>query len=359
MRNRQMLPIMTILPIFQIILLSFAANYEVKNLNLAVLDRDMSQSSRQLTARFEGAGFFRLQAPVFSEREADNLLNKEKADLVLFIPAGFEKDLLSGNKGALQLQINAMNNVKASMSNFYAGSIIAGFNQDLRLRAGAQSVQNSPYTLIEPVPNNWYNPTLNYKTLMVPGILAEILSLLIIVLCALNIVREKEIGTMEQLNVTPVRKYQFILGKLIPFWIIGHVIFWLGLLAGVWIFDIPVLGNLWLLEAFIAVYLLVPLGIGFLISTTADTQQQALFVSFFFIMIFILMCGLFTPAENMPRWATIINVANPVKYIVEVNRLLLLKGTGIQVVGPLIAWMAGYAVLVNLLAVWRYKKKAA
>jgi ABC-2 type transport system permease protein len=191
---------------------------------------------------------------------------------------------------------------------------------------------------------------------MLPGIVAEVMTLIIILICALNVVREREIGTIEQLNVTPLKKYEFILGKLIPFWVIGHFIFWAGIALGKIFFNIPMVGSLGLLELFLAIFLFVPLGIGLFISTAVETQQQALFTSFFFIILFILMCGLFTPVETMPDWAQYINQLNPLKYFVEVNRLILLKGSGLKEIYPFIAKMIIYGIGINLLAIWRFKK---
>jgi ABC-2 type transport system permease protein len=191
---------------------------------------------------------------------------------------------------------------------------------------------------------------------MLPGIVAEVMTLIIILICALNVVREREIGTIEQLNVTPLKKHEFILGKLIPFWVIGHFIFWAGIALGKIFFNIPMVGSLGLLELFLAIFLFVPLGIGLFISTAVETQQQALFTSFFFIILFILMCGLFTPVETMPDWAQYINQLNPLKYFVEVNRLILLKGSGLKEIYPFIAKMIIYGIGINLLAIWRFKK---
>lgn len=355
LRNKQLLPMMTILPIFQIILLSNAASYDIKNLNLAIWDMNHSNMSFKLKEKFTGSGFFSLKHQINSQKQADNLLLKDEVDLILVIPENFEKELVSNNNSSLQFQINALNNTKAGITNNYASTIVSEFfspsNADVKIKTDFNTTSR-----IIPVTNYWYNTTLDYKTIMVPGIVAEIMTFIIILLCALNIVKEKEIGTIEQLNVTPIKKYEFIIGKLVPFWIIGHFIFWTGLIMGKLIFDIPIVGNPLLLELFLAIFLLVPLGFGLLISTIVDTQQQGLFISFFFIIIFILMCGLFTPTETMPKWAQIINIINPIKYIVEINRMLLLKGSGLSVIYPYILGMLGYGIVINGLAVKMYKK---
>ena len=354
-RNRELLPLITVVPLMQVILLSFAANFEFENLNLTIWDQDKSAISYRLASKYTSSGYFNLVGHVDNQETVDNMFFKDETDVVLVIPAGFDQDYEKEGSAGVQFQINAINNMKGGIAGQYAQAILRDYTMELGIeRTGPLDPQLSQQ--IFSVTNFWYNPDLNYKTIMVPGILAEITCLLILVLSALNIVKEKEIGTIEQLNVTPIKKHEFILGKLIPFWLIGHVIFWVGLIFGQLIFSFPIEGNLLYMELFLAVFLAVPLGFGFLISTLAQTQQQALFISFFFVIVFILMCGLFTPVEAMPQWAQDINVINPIAYIVEVNRLVLLKGSGLDIVGPVIGKMIVYALIINGLAVLNYRK---
>lgn len=355
LRSKFMIGLMTGLPIMQLIILSYAANYDIKHLKVYMIDMDLSPSSRLIANTLEGSRFFDFQGYTFSQKQAFDALDKDKADIVIEVPHDFEKNLVKENHAEVQILINAINNQKAGLASGYVQSILQEVNKNIRSEwLGVNSGQVP--SQIDVVPVNWYNPTLDYPTLMVPGILAELLSLLTILLTALNIVKEKEIGTLEQMNVTPVSKFQFIMGKLLPFWVIGHIIFWTGLSAGRIIFGIPILGSLWLLEGFLSIYLFVVLGIGLFISNLAETQQQAMFVAFFFIMAFILLCGLFTPAENMPQWAQWLNIINPVYYFVEVNRLVLIKGSGFKIIAPIMGEMAFYAVAINSLAIWRYRK---
>lgn len=353
-RNRQMLPMVTIMPVLQVILLSFAANYEIRHLRLAVVDADHTSTSRQLAQTFTASGFFELSGYAPSSEKAFRLLQEDEADIVLEIPQHFDRDLTREHYATVMVELNAVNSQKAGVSGAYAQSIIAGFNDRIRLDLRGTTGGNA--YRIEPAVSNWYNPLLNYKTLMVPGILGIMVSILIMIVSAMNIVREKEIGTIEQLNVTPVKKYQFILGKLLPFWVVGHVIFWVGILAGIVIFHVPFEGSPLVLELFLAVYLPVVLGLGLFISTLVDTQQQAMFVAYFFILIFVLMSGFMTPIENMPDWAQQADVVNPVRYLVEVNRLVLLKGASLHEIGPYCLRMVGYGIVINALAVWRYRK---
>jgi ABC-2 type transport system permease protein len=210
--------------------------------------------------------------------------------------------------------------------------------------------------VIEVVPSNWFNPYMNYRLFMVPGILAILVTMIGGYMSALNIVKEKETGTIEQINVTPIRKHHFIIGKLIPFWIIGLVVFSLGLIVGWAVYGVVPSGSLALLYFFLALYLLAVLGIGLLISTYTETQQQAMFISFFFVMIFILMSGLFTSVNSMPGWARIISWLNPVTYFIEVMRMVVLKGSGLRHILPHVGVVFIFVVVFNTWAVINYKK---
>jgi ABC-2 type transport system permease protein len=191
---------------------------------------------------------------------------------------------------------------------------------------------------------------------MVPGILVLLVTMVTLFLSGMNIVREKEIGTLEQINVTPIKKHQFIIGKLLPFWILGMSILTIGLFIAKLVFNTPMVGSLLLLYGFTSIYILLVLGIGLFISNFTDTQQQAMFIAWFFMVIFILMSGLFTPIESMPKWAQAITEFNPVKYFVEVMRMVMLKGSTFMDILPQFAKTLVYALIINSLAVWRYQK---
>ncbi len=362
-RNKTMLPLLLVMPVFQMLLLSYAANYEVKNLLLSVVDADFSPASRQLTAKFDASGYFKTQI-VANTQEADTDMSSDKADLILEIPNGFERNLVREGTTSIALTANAINATKAGLGMGYAQNIIRNFNQEFAEKWAPRlvSLESAAATTPAPQPiqviySNWYNPKLDYKTFMVPGILGEIVALIICFLTALNIVRERELGTIEQLNVTPVQKWQFILGKLLPFWMLSLVMMTVGLTVGKLVFDIPMLGSLWLVFGYTATFTPCMLGLGFLISNFADSQQQAMFTAWFFILIFILMCGLFTPVESMPQWAQTLNTINPIAYFVAFMRLVLLKGATFQDIQQNYFSVLTYAIAVNALAVWTYKKR--
>jgi ABC-2 type transport system permease protein len=354
-RHRVMLPMIFIMPIVQLLVLSNAADFEVRNVYLHVLDRDQSTLSRQLVGKFAASRHFQIVRHSFSPQAGREDLASNTADIVLDIPPHFEKDLRRGRSATLHLSANAINATKAGLGQAYAQAIIRDFNQQVRaawIGLPAQPVQGR----IDVPAQFWYNPALSYKAFMVPGILVMLVTLVGMFLSGINIVKEKEIGTIEQINVTPIHKVQFIIGKLLPFWIIANVELALGLAFGRWVFHIPVEGSLWVVFGFAAVYLLAVLGLGLFISTITETQQQAMLVSYFFLVVFILMSGLFTQIENMPSWAQKITWFNPVAYFIEVMRMVLLKGSGwYEIRGHLLA-VAGLAVGINLLAILNYRK---
>ncbi|MCF8243808.1 MAG: ABC transporter permease [Saprospiraceae bacterium] len=358
-RNKAILPMMTVLPIVQLILLSYAANNEVKNVNIVLIDQDHSSYSRLLVSKVQVSDHFTIVAAVPSHKQGDDLLQGGEADVVLTIPPNFERDFIKQKGAGIQVLVNAINGQQATVGAGYLGNILQSFNQEIGLDAMPKlaSQRTQPPPTISITYSNWYNPELNYKYFMTPGILGELVTILIMVLTAMNVVREREIGTIEQINVTPIRKWQFILGKMIPFLFVGLLLLTVGLTAGKLLFDIPIEGSLWVVFAYCLLNLSAVLGMGLLISNMVDTQQQAMFVAFFFVLIFILMSGLFTPIESMPKWAQYLAVPNPVAHFVDVMRKVLLKGSGFADVAYQFRVTAVMAVVFNVLAVVSYRKQ--
>jgi len=353
-RNRSILPILFVMPVVQIFLLSYAANFEIKNLKVFAVDQDKSTYSRQLLEKLNASDYFQLSGSTQDMREAYRAVELNQADLVLHLPVGFEKDLLRQEAVDVQLLINAIDGTKAGLANAYTSAVLQDFNQDISTELADVSVLGGAGIQIDQ--RFWYNPELNYQHFMVPGILVLLVTLIAVFLTGLNIVREKEIGTIEQLNVTTIRKHEFIIGKLLPFLIIALIEFTVGLLIARFHFEVPFEGSLLVVYLFAVLYLLLVLGIGMLISTITETQQQAMFISWFFLVIFILMSGLFTPIENMPDWAQVITQFNPVSYFVKIMRMVLLKGSGFAEVAPLFVVVGIYALVINALAIWNYRK---
>lgn len=350
-----MLPFIFIVPIVQMIVLIYAANLEMKELRLFTVDLDLSETSRKLRSEFTASPFFNDKGTGFSVVEGEEMLLNDKADLILVFNNGFGTKLRKESQADVQLLINAINTTKAGLVFAYSEAIVRAFNQDIRLEwmglSEAKMSQNIDVTY-----SYWYNQELNYKIFMLPGILVILVTIIGMFLTAMNLVREKEMGTAEQINVTPVRKYQLIIGKLLPFWVIAMFELAFGLTIGRIFFHLPVLGNPLVLFSFAAVYLMAVLGIGLLLSTMADTQQQVMFLAFFFMLTFILMSGIFTPVESMPAWAQKVNIINPFAYFMRVVRMILLKGSGFNDIRHEFISMLVYAMGILGLAIWRYRK---
>ncbi len=351
-----MLPIIIIVPVVQLIILVHAATMEMKHIELYVVDKDLSASSKKLINKFSGSPFFIISDIGFSINEAESAMKKNKTDVILNIPPDFERSLLSGNSSDLQLLIDGINGMKAGLINAYASAVITGFSNQIFKEQGMEALVNTGMKTINTKYSFWYNTMLNFKFYMVPGILVILVSMIGLFLTALNIVREKETGTIEQINVTPVKKYQLLAGKLVPFWIIALFELGFGLILGKILFKIPVEGSIVLLFSFAGVFLLAVLGIGLLISTMANTQQQVMFMVFFFMLTFILMSGIFTPEESMPYWAQKVNLLNPFSYFMRVIRMILLKGSGFKDILRDFTAITIYSILILSTAIWRYRK---
>jgi ABC-2 type transport system permease protein len=357
-RNKTMIPMIFFLPFVQLIILVNAATMDMRNINMIIVDNDMSSSSRKLGEKFSQSPFFTLVKQCFSSREAEDEMLVNATDMILIIPDGFEQQLYKQEGSPLQVQVDAINGMTAGLISSYASQIINVFNLEFLATSGRNALVNLNPKSIMIDYSYWYNSELEFKYYMVPGILAILLTIIGMFLASLNLVREKEIGTIEQINVTPIRKVQFIIGKLVPFWIIAMFELALGLGLGKLLFDIPIEGNLLLLFAYATLYLVAVLSIGLFISTLSQTQQQAQFLNFFVLVTFVMMSGIFTPTESMPHWAQELNRINPMAYFIKVNRMILLKGSGFSDIAGEFATMAIMAVTLNALAIWRYRKIA-
>lgn len=342
-------------PVVQMLILVPAVTFELKNVNLCIIDRDLSAESRELTRRLEGSGFFNVTFSTFSEKEANNILHKDASDLIIHIPAGFGNKIGKGGPGNLLVSANAINPANAQLSWAYLNGVIRDFTDDV-MKGKKFKIQGKSSGVVQITNRYWYNEMLNYKFYMLPGILGILVLAIGFILAGLNLVKEKESGTMEQINVSPVKKYQLISAKIIPFLVIGLIDIALGLAIGKIAFKIPFEGSITLLFFCSAIYLLAALGLAIFVSTFSATQQQFMFTAFFFMIIFILMSGIFTPLESMPEWAQKINLINPVTYIMRINRMIMLKGTGFQEIRSEISALSLIALVSVTLAVYRYRK---
>jgi ABC-2 type transport system permease protein len=344
------------IPVIQLLILSNAATFDVPRAKLLVIDEDRTPASAQIIQRLDGSGRFAVVGVQPTEAGIEQAFLDREARVLLRVPHGFARDLARDRQASVALAVDAEDGATAGILQTAAQAIIA----DAAREVGGSDV--TALTVRTPTldvrGSQWFNPTRNYKHFMVPGLLVSLTSIIGLLLTSQNIVREKELGTIEQLNVTPLTRTQFLLGKLLPFWILGLVIFTIGLTVGKLAFGIPTRGPVPLVFVSAAIYLVVVLGIGLFISTIARTQQQVMFVAFFLLLLFLLLSGIFTPLESAPVWAQRIAAVNPVKYFVFIMRTVLVRGGGLAEVGPTMAGLALAGVGVMALAVRQYDKRS-
>ena len=359
-RDRATLAQVMIFPIVQLLILSNAATFAIRDTPTYVVDLDRTSVSRGLVERLTASGHFRILGASASADLADEALLAGRVTMAVIIPHDFERSLVRTGRAAVELSLNAEKGSAAGIVNAYATRILASYSSELTARfhpSGRTAITAVPR--IEAGVRSWYNPTLNYQHYMVPAILVALVTLIGTLLTAQNIAREKELGTLEQLNVTPITRGQFIAAKLLPFWVLALLELGLGLLVGVGVFGVPMRGSLLLLFGVAAVYLAVALGIGLWISTLVETQQQAMFVTFFIMNVYLLMSGLFTPIDSMAPWVQLVSQLNPVRHFVTISRAVLVKGAGLTEIAQPFALLAAYAVVVLTFAVRQYKKRLA
>lgn len=354
-RDKAMLFILMVVPLIQLIILAYAATFELKDAEFHLVDHDQSTASSRLANNFEATGYFTLIGQSFNDEQGIEDILANRAQMVMVIPPDFEKDLQSDSSSEVQLIISAVDGNTAGLIQSYSQSILRDFNR--KISAETSTVSQAQQASFNMTASNWYNSRLDYIMYMVPGIITILVTLICLILSVLNIVREREIGTIEQINVTPIKKYQFISGKLIPTWILAMIVLTFALAVSYFWFDIPFRGNVLLIYATAAVYLLAIQGLGLLISTVSETQQQAMFINFFCMMIFLLMGGIFTPIESMPVWAQQLTLVNPIAYFGDIIRMVLLKGSGWADIQGMFAAVTGMAVILLPLAVVSYRKR--
>jgi ABC-2 type transport system permease protein len=318
--------------------------------------------------RLVASGRFELAGTTQFRQAADEAMLRHEADAILVIPDGFEEELVRARAAPLQLILNAEDGGAAAVIRSYAGRILESYSAEL----GGEMIPPLAYVTArtEPPPapgtarielrrRGWYNAEMDYRAYMVPGILVVLVTMIGTLLTAMNIVREKESGTLDQLNVTPISRAVFIAAKLIPLWTFAMVDLAVGLAFAYFVLGVPVRGSLLLVFFSAAVYLVLALGIGLWISTLVETQQQAMFVTFALMMVYLLMSGLFTPVKAMPQWAQWLAELNPVAHFVHLMRAVLLKGAGIVDVGRQLLILATGGAVVLALAVRQYRKRSA
>jgi len=368
-RDRATLAQVLVVPVVQLLVLSNAATLRIANTPTYVVDLDHTSASRGLMTRFSASGFFRVAGQSASPALANEALLRGDVTMVLTIPHDFESAIVRTGLAPIQLTINAEKGSAAGIVQSYASNVVSAYAAELggtmqrpgrvaETGTGEQGAVRG-VSRIDVRTRSWYNPTLNYKHYMVPGILVALVTLIGTLLTAQNIAREKELGTLEQLNVTPITRGQFIAAKLLPFWVLGLVDLAVGLTVGGLVFGVPMRGSLLLLFGSAALYLIVALAIGLWISTLVETQQQAMFVTFFMMIVYLLMSGLFTPIDSMAPWMQMASELNPVRHFVTISRAVLVKGAGLADVARPLIILAVYGAVTLSLAVRQYSKRTA
>jgi ABC-2 type transport system permease protein len=413
-----MLPILFVMPIIQLLILANAATFELTSIPVYIVDQDRSELSRRVTSSMLASEFFEVRQVGVSTELARSAMDRDEVKVIVVMGAGMERELVRQGVAGVQVLIDAVDGFSAGIAQGYiseqlgivsrewgragsgeqrAASGVRSFaHEGQEGQISTQSTVHSPQSLVQegqegqkvqlsgggaPTLRNevtlsareastlrgeaalsggiatmyWYNPTLEYIPFMVPGILVVLVSMIGGFLSGMNVVREREIGTMEQLNVTPITRGVFIAGKLLPFWVIALVELWFGLIVARFAFGLVSEGSLWLIFGSAAVFMVVILGLGLFISTISDTQQQAMFITWFIMVLFILMGGLFTPIDSMPEWAQQAAWFNPMTWYIDLMRRVMLTGAGLEHVWKSIVVLAGMGVVVLGMAVRKSK----
>jgi ABC-2 type transport system permease protein len=359
-RDRATLVQVIVMPLIQLLILSCVATFAIRQSPVYVVDFDRTSTSRGLVSRLRASGLFDVVGESASPALADDAMLRGQVTLVVTIPHDFETSLTREGAAPLHLDVNSEKGSAAGVVQAYVAQILDAYSAELSGARGPMAREPSRNAgQIQTVLRGKYNPTLDYKRYMVPGILVALVTMIGTLLTAQNIAREKEMGTLEQLNVTPITKAEFITAKLLPFWVLALVELALGLIVAHLVFGVPVRGSVLLLFSAAGVYLIAALAIGLWISTVVETQQQAMFVAFFILMIYLLMSGLFTPVDSMPHWVQLLSELNPVRHFVTISRAILIKGAGLVEIARPLAILVVYATLILGLSIRQYSKRTA
>jgi len=343
------------MPLFAMIIFPYAANFDVKNINLSIIDNDKSSYSQELIQKVQSSGYFRISNVSGTYEEAMESIESDESDVILEIPLNFERDLVRNQQADLMISANAVNGNKGGLGSAYLTNIIMDFNNQIRIEL--MNIMNKvSVPSMELVPLYRYNPTLKYEVFMVPALLVMILAMITGFLPTLNIVAEKQSGTIEQMNVTPVKKWTFILSKLIPYWVIGYVVLTIAMGIALFYWGLKPAGSILTIYLFTSMFIVAFSGFGLVISNYATTVQQAILMMFFFMLTFIFLSGLYTPVENMPGWAQIISNISPMKYLMQVFRLVYLKGSSFNDLHRQFFALISFAILFYSWAILSYRK---
>ena len=347
LREPRMRVMLFLPPLLQLLIFGFAVNLDVEHTQIAWMDQDRTPASRELGAAFAASRYFEVTALPDREDQVQYLMDRGRVQAVIRVLPGFARDIGRGRTAGVQVLVDGTNSNTASIVSNYASLVVAGFAA--RTRGGLPAVAARSRV--------WFNPELRSRNYFIPGVVANIIMTVTLMLTALGIVREKEIGTMEQLMVTPIRPIELMIGKMIPFALIGLLDLALVTVAAILIFHIPFRGSPLLLLACALLFLMTSLGAGLFISTISHTQQQAMMSSFFFSMPAFMLSGFTFPIRNMPPAIQAIAYVNPVFYFMEIVRGIFLKGAGLAALWPEMLALAVFGVSILGLSAWRFQKR--
>lgn len=352
MRHNPIIPkIILIMPLMVMLVIPLVANLDVRNVNVAVVDNDHSQLSRRITADIDAADVLSVSAVSDSHDEAMLEIEKGTADVLVTIPMNYERNISAGNE-QIDIEANGVNAIKGMLgARYVSGAIIETLGQ-WRQETGA-ILPGADRSVV-----NRYNPTLNFRNYMIPALMVVLLIIICGFLPALNLVSEKESGTIEAMNVTSVSRLTFVLSKLIPFWVVALLVVTVGMAVGWLVYGLVPAGNIGAIYFAAILFSLVMSGLGVSIANQSSTMLQSIFVMFAFIMIFQLMGGLFTPIRSMPQWAQWLTYAIPPRYFIEIMRSLYLKGTAVSELWPQYVALAGFAAGALTIASVTYRKQS-
>lgn len=367
-QNPRLFGIVIVAPIIQLTMLGYAATTDVKEVPIVVADGDRSPESRSLIARFDVSRNFAVTDTVTTVSEVDPYLQRGRAWIALAIPQGYGVAIHAGTPVALQVVADGSDSNSTTVALGYATSLVGGYAEELLATNAARDTNGEPAVNVAThIPNPidarirvWFNPQLESRFFMIPGVLALLLLLVTANLAAMAIVREKELGTLEQLNVTPLRRWELIVGKLLPYGVIALIDVLLVTAVAVFWFEVPLRGSLTLLLAMSLIYVLCTLALGLFISTISETQQQAMMTAtFFFLTPMIYLSGFIFPIENMPRVIQYVTYLIPLRYFLVIVRGIFLKGIGLDLLWPEAAALVAWGTIVLTLAVVRSTKRSA
>lgn len=356
-RDRPMMALLFLVPLVQLILLGYAVSTEVKHIRTVVCDLDNTPLTRALIDRLRHSGYIEIRYLEVRQNRIREYLDQGKASMALVIPQYFSQSLTHSLPTQLQILVDGQDSNTATIAFGYMQGLLQEFVQEQLIQFAMRSPDPPVLRWVVPQIRVWYNPQLKTSDYMVPCIVVFLLTIITSLVSAMGLVREKEIGTLEQLLVAPLKKHMILIGKIVPFAVVGLIELFLGVIfAKIW-YDIPLFGNLGLFTLFILIYLFTSLGIGLFVSASVDTQQQAMFFSFFFVFFFMVMSGFIFPIANMPKSMQILTYLNPMRYMVTVTRELFIKGTGLRHLFPQGIALLVFSATIFSFAVWRFQRR--